>query len=183
VEHRENSTQSEHNQPIKRKEPPTLRSPKGSLDIWLWYSVSQIGKTMLSLQQYDMLWALLRPSLMTRCQITSSPHGDTQYYPIAPTPRKPYPFQLHLRDYNNQFLGPPRVLPLCSYLRAEEHVVSLEMLVVLEGDFGDHLMLKNESVNKLVSALKAMRRNIIVAIKLHYAKIRRQEGHTCVIFR
>jgi hypothetical protein len=36
-------------------------------------------------------------------------------------------------------------------------VVPLEMLVELEGDFGEHLMLKNESVNKLVSALKAKR--------------------------
>jgi hypothetical protein len=31
------------------------------------------------------------------------------------------------------------------------------MLVELEGDFGEHLMLKKESVNKLVSALKAKR--------------------------
>lgn len=28
------------------------------------------------------------------------------------------------------------------------------MLVELKGDFGEHLMLKNESVNKLVSALR-----------------------------
>jgi hypothetical protein len=88
-------------------------------------------------------------------QITSNPCGDIQYYPIAPTAKSPYPFQLHLRNYNNQFLGPPSALPLYSYLRAEEHVVSLEMLVELEGDFGEHLMLKNESVDKLVSALQA----------------------------
>jgi len=37
---------------------------------------------------------------------------------------------------------------------AEEHVVSLEMLVELQGDLGEHLMLRNESVNRLVSALK-----------------------------
>jgi hypothetical protein len=31
------------------------------------------------------------------------------------------------------------------------------MLVELEGDFGEHIMLKNESISKLVSALKARR--------------------------
>jgi hypothetical protein len=78
-------------------------------------------------------------------------------YPVlsnSPSPRRPYAFQLHLRDYNNQFLGPPTALPLYSYLRAEEHVVSLEMLAELEGDPGEQLLLKNESVDKLVSALK-----------------------------
>ena len=71
------------------------------------------------------------------------------------TAKSPYPFQIQLRNYTNQFLSPPSTLPLCSYLRAEEHVVSLEMLVELEGDFGKHFMLKNESVNILVSALRA----------------------------
>ena len=37
------------------------------------------------------------------------------------------------------------------------HVAPLEMLVELEGDFDDHLMLKNESIDKLVYALKAKR--------------------------
>lgn len=49
---------------------------------------------------------------------------------------------------------PSSALPLRSYLRAEEHVVSLETLLPVEGDFGKYLTLKNESVNKLVSALK-----------------------------
>jgi hypothetical protein len=40
---------------------------------------------------------------------------------------------------------------LCSYLRMEEHVIPLEMLVELEGDYGEHLMLRNESVRKLVA--------------------------------
>lgn len=33
-------------------------------------------------------------------------------------------------------------------------MVSSEMLVEVEGDFGDHLMLKNESVDKLAPVLK-----------------------------
>lgn len=68
------------------------------------------------------------------------------------TAKIPYPVQIHLRYYTNYFLSHPSALPLCSYLRAEERVVPLEML---EGDFGEHLMLKNESVNMLVSALQA----------------------------
>lgn len=88
-------------------------------------------------------------------QITSSPHSERiKYYPIAPTARKPYPFQLHLRDYNNQYHGPPSSLPLYSYVRAEVHTASAEMLVEFMGDFGDHLMLKNESIKKLESALR-----------------------------
>ncbi|KAF2467022.1 uncharacterized protein BDR25DRAFT_359073 [Lindgomyces ingoldianus] len=86
--------------------------------------------------------------------IASNPCGDARYYPIAPTARSPYSFQLHLRHYNNQFIGPPSALPLYSYLRVEEHVTPLEMLVGVKGDFGEHLMLKNESVDKLVSALR-----------------------------
>lgn len=69
-------------------------------------------------------------------------------------PREPYPFQLRLRDYNSQYLGPPKALPPCSYFGAEEHVVFMGMLKELEGEFGDHLMLRNESVAKLESVLK-----------------------------
>ena len=36
-------------------------------------------------------------------------------------------------------------------------MISLQMLVEVEGDFGDHLMLKNELVNKQASALRAKR--------------------------
>ena len=36
-------------------------------------------------------------------------------------------------------------------------MVSARMLMQLEGDFGEHLMLKNESVTKLASALKDRR--------------------------
>ncbi len=55
--------------------------------------------------------------------------------------RLPYPFQLHLRNHND-FLGPRSALPLHSYLclRAEEYLHTLEMLVRLEGDFGEHIL-------------------------------------------
>ncbi|KAF9728614.1 hypothetical protein PMIN01_13442 [Paraphaeosphaeria minitans] len=51
--------------------------------------------------------------------ITSNPCGEIRYYPIAPTPREPYAFQLHLRHYNNQYVGAPTALPLYAYLRVE----------------------------------------------------------------
>ena len=85
------------------------------------------------------------------------------------TLKSPYPVQIHLRNYTNQFLSHPSALPLCSYLRAQEHVVPLEML---EGNFGEQLMLKNESVDMLVSALQANQSRLDFAVSRIRTRLR-----------
>lgn len=110
---------------------------------------------MSCLRQYESKQNSLHQCQLTCPQITSKLSGNVQYYPIAPTTKGPYRFQLCLRYYDNQYIPrAPSALPLDSYLRAEVHVVPSEMLVELQGDFGEHLMLKSDSVDQLVSALR-----------------------------
>jgi hypothetical protein len=92
---------------------------------------------------------LLRKLSHKYLQITSTVRPGVNYYPIAPSPRESYSFQLHIRDYNNQYRGPPAAIPFLSYLRLQKHYVPLEMLVEVKGDCGEPLMLKKESVTKL----------------------------------
>jgi hypothetical protein len=78
------------------------------------------------------------------------------YYPIAPSPRGAYKFQLHIRDYNNQYQGRPKAFPKNSYLRLEKHIVPFEMLTELrEND--EPLMLRNESIKKLRNNFSSMK--------------------------
>ncbi|KAF2158307.1 hypothetical protein M409DRAFT_31163 [Zasmidium cellare ATCC 36951] len=108
---------------------------------------------VVALSEPDELGVVKIATVQYSC-ITSNPCGGFDYYPIAPCAKGGYPFQLQLRHYNNQFYGGPRALHLYSYVRAEQHQVSAQMLVAVEGDFGEPIQLKKRSAARLRSAMQ-----------------------------